>query len=79
MCLDELRAFLRYVTGSCVCTAEGISVTYNRLDGFGRRPIAHTCSCTLELPTTYFTYTDCVTEFESVLKNEDYAWSMNAV
>lgn len=73
MGLDELRAFLRYVTGNCVCTAEGISVTYNGLDGFGQRLIVHTCSCALELPTTYFTYTDFVTEFDSFLKNEDCA------
>ena len=79
MHLDELRAFLRYITGSCVCTSEGIAVTFNCLDGFGRRPIAHTCSCTLELPTTYVTYTDFVTEFQSVLRNEDYAWNMDAV
>ena len=26
------------------------------LSGLGRRPIAHTCDCTLELPTTYMNY-----------------------
>ena len=26
------------------------------LSGLGRHPIAHTCDCTLELPTTYMNY-----------------------
>ena len=52
----------------------GISVTFNRLDGLARRPIAHTCNFSLDLPTTYTTFSDFVSEFQAVFNNEDYAW-----
>ena len=45
----EGRNFLRFVTGSSVCSTTGISVTFNSLSGLGRRPIAHTCDCILQL------------------------------
>lgn len=48
-----LRQLLRYVTGSSVCTGKGLKVTFNHLEGLARRPIAHACACTLELPVTY--------------------------
>ena len=79
MHLDELRAFLRFVTGSCVCTARRIIVAFNRLDGLARRPIAHTCNYTLELPTTYSTFSDFSSEFQLVLKDDDSAWVMDAL
>ena len=79
MHLDELRAFLRFVTGSCVCTARRIIVAFNRLDGLARRPIAHTCNYTLELPTTYSTFSDFSSEFQLVLKDDDCAWVMDAL
>ena len=79
MHLGELRAFLRFVTGSCVCTARRIIVAFNRLDGLARRPIAHTCNYTLELPTTYSTFSDFSSEFQLVLKDDDCAWVMDAL
>ena len=78
MRVDKLRAFLRYVTGSCICTATGISVTFNGLEGLAHRPVVHTCSCTLELPTTYLNYADFSSEFETILK-EEQSWSMDAI
>ena len=39
---DELRSFLRYVTGSCVCTSHVINIDFNVLAGLAMRPIAHT-------------------------------------
>jgi len=36
-----------------------IQITFNSLFGFGRRPVAHTCDCTLEVATTHIpTYSD---------------------
>jgi len=64
---EELRLFMRFVTGSCVCITSKIDITFNSLAGFARRPIAHTCNCTLEIPTTYVNYDDFRNEFYSIL------------
>uniref|UniRef100_A0A1X7TAZ1 HECT domain-containing protein n=1 Tax=Amphimedon queenslandica TaxID=400682 RepID=A0A1X7TAZ1_AMPQE len=39
---NTVSLFLRYVTGSYVFTGKGITVTFSSLEGFARRPIAHT-------------------------------------
>ena len=39
----ELRAFLRFVTGSVVICVNQITVTFNSIQGLARRPIGHTC------------------------------------
>ena len=75
---DEIRNFLRFVTGSAVCSAKVISVTFNAADGLARRPIGHTCTDTLELSSTYFSYMKFVSEFRSVL-NSELSWKMDAV
>jgi hypothetical protein len=75
---DELHNFLRFVTGSSVCSSTVISVVFNALDGLARRPIGHTCSRTLELSTSYASYLDLVQEFRAVLSSE-YSWEMDAV
>ena len=76
---DELRIFLRFVTGSCVCTTSGISVSFIKLDGLARRPIAHTCNCALEISTMYLNYADFSTEFDTVLKDKEHSWSMDTL
>ena len=37
---------------------------------FTRRPIAHTCSCTLELPNNYKSVIELRNEFSSILKSD---------
>ncbi len=76
---DEARSFLRFVTGSTVCSTNAIKVTFNTLTGLGRRPIAHTCSCTLELSSTYHTYMDFVSEFKAIMNNDDFVWIMDGI
>lgn len=76
---SELCTFLRFITGSFVAGAGSIIITFNRLDGLARRPISHTCSCTLELPVTYSTFMEFDSEFRCVLSNPDYSWRMDAV
>ena len=39
-----------------MCVVPKIYVCFNDLSGFGRRPTAHTCDSTLELPTSYSNY-----------------------
>lgn len=80
MQLDDVRSFQRFVTGSAVCSANTIQVTFNTLSGLARRPIGHIyMQSTIELPSTYISYLDFVTEFKAVLNNQEYAWIMNGL
>lgn len=74
----EIRRFLRFVTGSSVLIDKSIKVSFNNLHGAARRPISHTCSCTLELSTSYYTYLDFEQEFLAVLSSDE-AWVMDSV
>ena len=74
----DLRNFLRFVTRSSVMINKKIRITFNALSGLVRRPISHTCSCTLELPLTYPTYPEFAQEFITVLRSE-VAWPMEAM
>ena len=58
MRMDKIRCFLRFTTGSSVLIAEKIAVTFNTLNGISHRPIAHMCSCVLQLPSTYQPFLD---------------------
>lgn len=75
---EEVRRFLRYTTGSSVLIGEHIIVSFNTLTGAARRPIAHTCGCELELPSTYLSYVEFEKEFNSILANDEYTWDMDA-
>lgn len=78
---DELRSLLRFITGSSVCSVTEILVTFNSLSGLARRPIAHTCDCTLELSTTYINYNDFYGEFQAILSkvNKEFSFRMDAL
>ena len=74
----EVRNFLRFVTGSSALVVDEIKITFNGLSGVSRRPIAHTCSCTLELSTSYSTYLEFAQEFDAILTSE-LSWIMDAL
>ena len=76
---DELRTFLRFVTGSFVISISSITISFNNLDGLARRPIAHTCTGTLELSTTYNTFLEFEGEFRAVLADPYFSWRMDAL
>ena len=76
--IDDLRTFLRFTTGSSVCSSMQISIEFNTLSGMSRRPIARTCTPSLVLPTAYSTYEEFVNEFRSYLSNE-YTWIMDSI
>ena len=61
----EIHRFLRFTTESSVLLASNISVPFNSLSGLVRRPIAHTCSSTLELSSIYINYLDFENEFKA--------------
>ena len=77
MSTDELRQFLRFVTGSSVCLSCQIEVTFNNLEGIARRPIAHTCQPSLELSLSYMTFPEFTSEFHAILSDQ-YAWIMDS-
>ena len=76
---DEVQHFLRFVTGSPVCSSKSLLVTFNKQEGLLRRPISHTCSNTLELSSNYESYAEFTEEMSSVLCNPDgLLWTMDA-
>ena len=75
---EDIGRFLRFVTGSSVCPTKKLQITFNRLSGFSRRPIAHTCAFTLELSTDYGNYMQFTAEMKAVLNN-DSSWFMDAI
>ena len=79
MNVNEDGNFLRFVTGSSVCSSTGITITFNSLSGLGRRPIAHICDCVLELLSTYMNYDDFYDEFLSIFDkvNEEYTYRID--
>ena len=76
---EGVRQFLRFTTGSSVIIAKHISITFYTLSGLKRRPIAHTCSCVLELPSTNLSCLDFEQEFNAILADDEYSWQMDAI
>ena len=79
--MEDLHHLMRFITGSSVCSESKISIQFNGLTGLARRPIAHTCDCTLELPTAYCNYDDFYEEFCSILAqtSNDFAWRIDVL
>lgn len=75
---DTLRLLLRFITGSSVMIDFPIKVLFNTITGLGRRVIAHTCDCTIELPSSYETYPEFQQELLMLLSS-DFAWTMDAL
>lgn len=72
----ERSIFLRFCTGSDIVNKD-IEVTFTDINGLGRRPIAHTCSCYLELPHTNEDYISFRNEFNGLLSCN--VWTMDMV
>lgn len=73
-----LRQVLRFITGSSVIVGKIIAVSFHSLSGLARRPISHTCSCTLELSTSYTSYLEFEKEMFTVLSS-DSAFIMDTI
>ena len=71
---NDLCNFLRFTTGSSVCIADKISVPFNCFSGLVRRPIAHTCSNSLELSASYINYHDLFSEWHAILSDTNNEW-----
>ena len=74
----SLKIFLKFVTGSDSLVTDCISVAFIAMDGVARRPIAHTCGPTLEVPSTYQVYNEMAEEFNNILRQKE-SWTFNIV
>ena len=63
----QLRNLLRYWTGSDMLLEEKLFITFTHMTEFERRPIAHTCTFTLELPEIYPSYNVFKEEINGIL------------
>lgn len=70
------EAFFRFCTGSNL-PINTIRVTFTETLGFSRAPIAHTCSCILQLSITYENFLTFREEINSVLSSN--IWIMDIV
>ena len=73
----KLKRFLVFTTGSDLMVCDSLNINFVRLDGLGRRPVAHTCGPCLELPTTYQSFPELREEFSSILSLS--TWEMDIV
>ena len=69
---SKLRNFLKFATGADVICVETIYIQFSQLDGLARRPIAHTCGCVLEVPTSYGGYPEFRNEWSELMKNDEW-------
>ena len=82
MSQNELRAFMRFVTGASVCLDQSIQVTFNSAEGLSKHPRSHCCDSTLELPlTSYATFPEFASDFNCILSDthDNYNWTMDAI
>ena len=73
-----LSAFLQFTTGSDIIIFDSLEVTFVNVDGLSRRPIAHTCTPSLELPSTYQSFNELSEEFSSLLREKGF-WEFDIV
>ena len=74
---SKLASFLRFVTGSDIMITDTLNVSFMDVEGLGRRPVAHTCGFTLELPCTYANLCELREEFNNILAAD--SWEMDIV
>lgn len=75
--MQHLCLLLRFCTGSDLFLGKNITVEFTQIQGFQRRPVAHTCGCVLELSIHYDNYPDFSSEMNKVLDSS--VWVMDIV
>ena len=69
---------MKFITGSDLLTVPSIDVTFIKYENeFSRRPIAHTCSPSLELPSTYNSFCELREEFTNNHRQNN--WEMSII
>ena len=73
-----LLKFLRFVTGTnIVSNISKLPVIFIKMQGFQRRPIAHTCGPLLEISDTFRNFCELKEEFQHVLSSN--AWTFDTL
>ena len=67
---EELSLFLRFVTGSSVLCNWPIYITFTGSTRLARRPIAHCCTCMLELSSANKSFCEFNKEMKTVLAEQ---------
>ena len=65
--MANLVKFLRFTTAMDTMGSQKLQVTFTKSEGFASRPIAHTCTLVLELPSTYNNFVELREEFTNIL------------
>jgi hypothetical protein len=73
----KLQHFLRFTTGADVLIVENLTITFVKLDGLHKRPVAHTCGPVLELPSTFQDFCELRECFNNILAKSD--WEIDIV
>ena len=74
----QLKKLLKFITGSDLIITEFINISFTKNDSeILRRPIAHTCEPTLELPASYNNFCELRQEFANIL--QETTWEMGIV
>ena len=72
----DLEIFLQFLTGSTTITCTSINVNFTQLEGVQRRPIIHTCGPSIDLPSTYQSFSELSEEFSTLISDKK-AWFFN--
>ncbi|KAM4698703.1 uncharacterized protein WCC33_014236 [Rhinophrynus dorsalis] len=73
----QLQKFLRYCTGSDLIVTDRITLYFENMTHFSRRPIGRTCSMILQISDDYDNFPDFRAEFNAVLDTN--IWVMEIV
>lgn len=73
---EDLETLLQFITGQSCVPRRSITVNFSDLSGVERRPIAHTCSYSIEIPDTYRSYEEFESEFKAFLKSDIIRFDM---
>ena len=69
---------MKFITGSDLLTVPSIDVTFIKYENeFSWRPIAHTCSLSLELRATYNNFCELREKFTNILRQNN--WEMSII
>lgn len=68
----KLVQFLRFTTAMDVMGGQKLQVEFVKTEGFSSRPVAHTCTPLLEVPSTYNNFVELREEFTNILNRNNW-------
>ena len=74
---SNLEKLVKFINGTDLLTVPSIDVTFIKYENeFPQRLIAHTCSPSLELPSTYNKFSELKEEFTNILRQNNWEISI---